>query len=88
MSKISRQGRNSVKKELVDCGCEEKRKDPSQFAQALLASLVTTGIAARKKLDLLQKNDTKQNDGNNNNAKEKVVNVLCGFISVSSHMIL
>ena len=77
MSKFPRQGRNSVKKELVDCGCEERRKDPSQFAQALLASLVTSGIAARKKLESLQKNDTKQNSGNNNNAKEKVVKVLC-----------
>ena len=63
-----------MKKELVDCGCEEKRKDPSQFAQALLASLVTSGIAARKKLESLQKNG---NDGNTFNAKEKVVKVLC-----------
>ena len=77
MSKIWRQGRNSVKKELVDCGCEEKRKNPNQFAQALLASLVTSGIAARKQLDLLKKNETKQNDSNNNNSKEKVVEVFC-----------
>ena len=78
MSKNGRQGRNSVKKELVECGCEEKRRNPSQFAQALLASLVTSGITARKQLDLLKKNETKQNENNNNNNKtEKVVEVLC-----------
>ena len=73
-----RGGRNSVKKELADCGCEEERKDPTQFAQALLASLVTSAMAARKQLDFIEKNNTKQNNNNNNNIIIKnAVDALC-----------